>query len=133
VPGQKSVLASDLRINGIVATEGTLEVNGVIEGEIAADSLLIGHEGEVGGKVRAGQTELRGKLTGEIASTRLTLRAAAHMEADATCEELVIESGAHVEGHFARPAPEPVPAPAPAPAVAEPAAQPAPAAGTATT
>jgi hypothetical protein len=66
--GLKSVLASDLRVDGIVATEGILEVHGRIEGEVAADNLLIGDEGAISGKVRATQADLRGRLDGEIVS-----------------------------------------------------------------
>lgn len=125
--GQRSVLASDLRIDGIVATEGALEVHGRIEGEVAADQLLLGEDGAITGKVRANQADLRGVLTGEIATARLTLRAAARMEADATCETLVIEAGATVEGRFSRPpAPPPPPPPAPPPPAAPPAADPIP-------
>lgn len=120
--GQRSVLASDLRIDGIVATEGALEVHGRIEGEVAADTLLLGEEGSITGKLRANQADLRGTVAGEVATERLTLRAAARMEADAVCSVLVIEAGATVEGRFSRPAPPPQPAPAPAAAAAAPAA-----------
>ncbi|MFN6978239.1 MAG: polymer-forming cytoskeletal protein [Gemmobacter sp.] len=113
--GQRSILASDLRIDGIVATEGALEVHGRIEGEVAADAILLGEDGSITGKVRANQADLRGTLTGELTTDRLTLRAAARMEADATCETLVIEAGATVEGRFSRPAPPPPASPAPAP------------------
>ena len=113
--GQRSVLASDLRINGIVATEGALELHGVLEGEVAATTILVGHEGQVTGSIRAGNAELRGKVSGEIFCDTLVIRSAATSEADATCETLVIEAGASVEGRFARPEPaEPEPAPAPA-------------------
>jgi cytoskeletal protein CcmA (bactofilin family) len=119
--GLKSVLASDLRVDGIVATEGTLEVHGRIDGEVAADILLVGDDGVISGKVRASQADLRGRLDGEVVSQRLTLRAAARMEADATCEVLVIEAGAQVQGSFSRPEPPPPPAPpAPPPAAAAP-------------
>lgn len=107
-----SVLSADLRVTGIIATEGSLEVHGSVDGEIAASTLVIGNDGAVSGKVQAGQAELRGQLSGEIACNTLTLRAAARMTADATCGVLVIESGAEVEGRFARPAPPPAPAPA---------------------
>lgn len=106
-PGQKSILASDLLIKGIVATEGALEVQGTIDGEIAAESIVIGHEGRVTGTIRAAQAELRGHMAGDIACGELTIRAAAKSRADAVCETLVIESGAWVEGRFSRPAPAP--------------------------
>ncbi|MFN3936445.1 MAG: polymer-forming cytoskeletal protein [Gemmobacter sp.] len=101
--GQKSVLAADLRITGVVATEGSLEIHGAVEGEVAAAALVVGHDGTVGGKVRAGQAELLGQMNGEIVCDTLVLRGAARMQADATCKTLVIESGAEVEGRFSRP------------------------------
>ncbi|MDO9525872.1 MAG: polymer-forming cytoskeletal protein [Gemmobacter sp.] len=120
--GAASVLSSDLTVTGIIATEGSLEVHGVVDGEVAAATLMIGLEGAVSGKVQAGHAELRGKLSGEIACDALTLRASARMTADATCGILVIESGAEVEGRFSRPAPvappPPLPTPAPKPAPA---------------
>ncbi len=102
--GQRSVLASDLRVDGIVATEGALEIHGRIDGEVAADSLVLGDEGTVSGKIRTNQADLRGEVKGELVSTRLTLRSGARVEADVTCATLVIEAGAQVEGRFARPA-----------------------------
>jgi cytoskeletal protein CcmA (bactofilin family) len=122
--GTGSVLASDLKVSGIIATEGSLEVHGTVDGEIAASNLMIGNDGAVSGKVQAGQAELRGQLSGEIACNTLTLRASARMTADATCGTLVIESGAEVEGRFSRPAPVAPPAPAPAPKSEAPAAKP---------
>lgn len=117
--GQKSVLASDITVSGIIATEGALEVHGVVDGEIAATTLVVGHEGSVAGSVRAGQADIRGRLSGDISTASLTLRAAAQMKADASCETLIIESGAWVEGQFSRPEPPPAPEkPAPQPAAA---------------
>lgn len=102
--GQRSVLASDLRVDGIVATEGALEIHGHIDGEVAADSLVLGDDGTVSGKIRTNQADLRGIVKGELVSTRLTLRSGARVEADVTCATLVIEAGAQVEGRFSRPA-----------------------------
>lgn len=126
--GLVSVLASDLLVTGVVASEGTIELHGRVDGELAASSLVIGNEGRMKGKVQAGQVDLRGELEGAVSCGTLTLRAAARMKADAQSARLVIESGAEVEGRFTRPAPATPPAAkAPAPAAAPAAAEPAPA------
>ena len=127
--GLVSVLASDLVVTGVVASEGTIELHGNVDGELAAATLVIGNEGRMKGKVQAGQVDLRGEMEGAIACGTLTLRAAARMHADVQSVRLVIESGAEVEGRFTRPAPQPQAAPAPsAPPPAEAVAEPAPAA-----
>lgn len=105
--GQVSVLASDLVITGVVSSEGTVELHGNIDGEMAAAYVVIGHDGRMKGKVQAGQVELRGEMDGAINCGALTLRAQARMRADVHSNRLVIESGAEVEGRFSRPTPAP--------------------------
>lgn len=114
--GLVSVLASDLVVTGTVASEGTIELHGNVDGELAAATLVIGNEGRMKGKVQAGQVDLRGEMEGSVTCGTLTLRAAARMHADVQSARLVIESGAEVEGRFSRPAPQPQhSAPAPQP------------------
>jgi len=125
--GQASVLASDLVVTGAITAKGTIELHGNVDGEVVADHLMIGNEGRVKGRVQASSVDLRGEMDGALTCKELTLRAAARLNADVVAETLVIESGAEVEGRFARPAPpvaQPAPPPA-APASKPPAAAPA--------
>ena len=126
--GHISVLASDLVVTGVVASEGTIELHGHVEGELAAATLIIGNEGRMKGKVQAGQVDLRGEMEGAVACGALTLRAAARLNADVQSARLVIESGAEVEGRFSRPpatAADPAALPPPSAALAAPESQPA--------
>ena len=81
-PGQVSVLASDLIITGVVASEGTIELHGAIDGEMSAAFVVIGHDGRMKGRVQAGQVELRGELDGAVTCGALTLRRCAKQPAD---------------------------------------------------
>lgn len=96
----KSVLAHDLRIVGEITSNGTIEVLGEIEGNLSARGLVVGAEGRMSGSVSADTVEVKGKLTGRVASDTFTLRAAAQVAADITYTNLVIESGAQIEGKF---------------------------------
>ncbi len=96
----RSVLAQDLKIIGEISSNGTIEVLGEIEGNLAARGLVIGAEGRVAGSVVADTVEVKGKLNGRVASDTFTLRAAAQVAADITYTTLVIESGAQIEGTF---------------------------------
>lgn len=98
----RSVFSSDLKVTGEVSSGGTLEILGEVDGNVSARGLLIGSEGRVSGTVQADTVEVRGHLEGKVATNDFTLRAPAEVAADITYRTLVIESGASIEGHFAR-------------------------------
>lgn len=100
---QVSILAADLVVTGVVASEGTIEVHGTVDGEIAAATINIGQSGQIKGKVQAGQLDVQGNVSGQVAVGTLTLRAASTLEADCQSNRLVIENGATVQGRFNRP------------------------------
>lgn len=116
--GQVSVLASDLIITGVVASEGRVELHGLIEGELAASVLTIGADGTMKGRVQADHVEVLGRIEGAVNCGLLTLHETARLQADVQSPRLLIENGAEVEGSFSRPAPQIQPA-LPAPAVVD--------------
>jgi cytoskeletal protein CcmA (bactofilin family) len=103
VSGGRSVLAADLRIVGDITSQGSLEVMGDIEGTITAQSLIIGSEGRLKGKISSEVVEIRGATSGKISCTSLTLRSTATVKADVNYSALVIENGATVDGKFNKP------------------------------
>ena len=96
----KSVLAQDLRITGEISSTGSIEVLGEIEGNLTARGLVVGVEGRMTGTVSAESVEVKGRLDGKVATVTLSLRSSAEVAADVTYTNLVIESGAHIEGKF---------------------------------
>lgn len=98
----RSVFSNDLRVTGEVSCGGVLEILGEVDGNVTAKGLVIGAEGRVSGTVQAETVEVRGHLEGKVATNDFTLRAPAEVTADVTYRSLVIESGATIEGHFAR-------------------------------
>jgi cytoskeletal protein CcmA (bactofilin family) len=105
IPGSnsaRSVLGADLRITGEVVTTGSVEVLGDIDGNITAHGLIIGQEGRVKGSITADTVEVKGKLNGKVACQSFTLRSSAAVKADVTTSDIVIESGAAMDGRFLR-------------------------------
>ena len=96
----KSVLASDLKIVGEITSAGAVEVMGEIDGTLSARNVTIGGEGRVKGSVQAESIEVKGALDGRVATSGFPLRSTAKVEADVTYANLVIESGAQIEGSF---------------------------------
>jgi cytoskeletal protein CcmA (bactofilin family) len=100
--GARSVLSADIRLAGDLTSSGTVEVLGEVNGDIVAQTLIVGGEGRVTGTVRAETLEVRGKLEGKASCVSFTLRAAAQVTAEVNYETLVIENGAQIDGRFAR-------------------------------
>lgn len=102
VSNTKSTFSPDLRITGEVSSVGDIEMMGEIDGNVTARSLVVGGEGRMNGTVSADTVEVKGKLDGQVSAGSFTLRASAQVAADITYRSLVIESGAQIEGRFAK-------------------------------
>jgi cytoskeletal protein CcmA (bactofilin family) len=101
-PGGRTVLASDIRLSGDLASSGTVEILGQVTGDLAAQTLIVGAEGQVKGSVRAETVDVRGHLEGKVSCLSFTLRSSAIVTADVNYDQLTIESGAQIDGSFAR-------------------------------
>lgn len=101
VPGGRTVLASDIRLSGDLSSAGTVEILGEVTGDISAQTLIVGAEGQVKGSVRAETVEVRGHLEGKVSCLSFTLRSSAIVAAEVNYDSLMIESGAQIDGRFA--------------------------------
>ncbi len=98
----KSVLSSDLRINGDISSDGAVEILGKVEGTVTAKALMVGVDGSLNGTVSAESVDVKGSLDGRISCVNLILRGHARVGADVTYKTVVIESGAEIRGRFTR-------------------------------
>lgn len=105
-----SILSSDLVINGTVISEGEIQLDGQIEGDIRAGSLTIGEKASVKGEVIADNLVIRGRVLGSVRGRQVTLMSTARIEGDITHSALSVESGAFFEGNC-RHASDPLSAP----------------------
>jgi cytoskeletal protein CcmA (bactofilin family) len=99
----RSVLGADLKITGEIASTGSVEILGEIDGNITANGLIIGQEGRVKGSITAHTVEVKGRLDGKVTCETFTLRSSSTVKADITTTGIVIESGAQIDGRFLKP------------------------------
>jgi len=94
-------LGKGSRITGKLAFEGTVRVDGQVEGEIAAqDTLLIGESAILNAKISGSSIIINGKVTGDItASKRVEIRAPGKLFGNVTTPCLIIQEGVVFEGH----------------------------------
>jgi len=93
-------LGKGTKIVGKLSFEGSVRIEGQIEGEIAAqDTLTIGESAVVKAKVTGTSVIVHGQVTGDIqARTRLELRAPSKVVGNINSGSLVIHEGAVFEG-----------------------------------
>lgn len=97
-PGPPSLISENLHIKGNLQSEGEIQIDGKVDGDVTALSLTIGEKGIVNGEIISGRIMVRGKVKGQIRSQEVQLTKSAHVTGDIHHDTLGIESGAFVEG-----------------------------------
>jgi len=97
-----SVIGPDVRIVGDIITQGEMQIDGQVEGDITCQTLVVGEGARIIGEVTAENVRVHGHLTGKIVATQVAIAKSAQVEGDITHETLEIEAGASLEGHLIR-------------------------------
>ncbi|MCP2670429.1 polymer-forming cytoskeletal protein [Maricaulaceae bacterium EIL42A08] len=97
-----SILSNDLVVKGSIVSEGEVQLDGKVEGDVRATSLTIGEEATVKGEVIAENVVIRGRVEGSVRARQVQLASTARVEGDVIHASLAIESGAYFDGHCKR-------------------------------
>jgi cytoskeletal protein CcmA (bactofilin family) len=89
------------RVTGRLFFDGTVRVDGQVEGEISAqDTLIVGESAVVTAQITGATVIIRGKVTGDInAKKRVEIRAPGKLYGNIVTPSLVIHEGVTFEGH----------------------------------
>jgi cytoskeletal protein CcmA (bactofilin family) len=93
-----SILSAGLTITGNLATDGELQIDGAVEGDIAAAKLTLGERAKIKGEITVEILIVRGEITGSVHARQVQLAASARIHGDICHETLAIEAGARVDG-----------------------------------
>lgn len=94
-------LGKGSRVEGKLNFEGSVKIDGQVEGEIQAqEAVIIGESAVLNAQIIASTVILTGKVTGDItARKRVELRAPARLTGNINTPSLVIHEGVMFEGH----------------------------------
>lgn len=97
-----SIVGPGMTITGDCETEGTVRVEGKVEGTIrSGKAVVIGEDGEVVGDVHTQDAVVAGRVEGSIqADSRIELKASARIEGDVRCRRVKLEEGGFVDGRI---------------------------------
>lgn len=104
-----SLLSSDLIITGDIKTDGEVQIDGRLDGNVIAGKVTIGEHGAVNGKIVSAVVLVRGKVTGKIDAMSIELAETANVQADLLQDKLVIANGAFFDGKCTRKSSAPTP------------------------
>lgn len=101
-PVAPTIISADMRITGNITSEGEVQVDGVVDGDVRGAKVSIGASGHVAGAVSADRILVRGRVNGQIRAQLVTLTRTAQVKGDIYHDSLSMESGAKLEGHCRR-------------------------------
>lgn len=127
--GIPSIIGANLTIRGNLSSDGAVQIDGTVEGDIDSKSLIVGEGASIHGTISADTVMVCGKTEGAIKGKSVQLMSKAWVTGDIVHESLSVEAGASIEGRVgrreAKPLIQPHPNP-PAKVQAAPKAEPAP-------
>ncbi len=94
----RAIIDACLNIDGNLTTEGEVQVDGRINGNIRCAHLTVGREATIIGDITAEEVVVRGKVTGIIRGNRVILQDGAQVESEIFQSKLTIEEGANFKG-----------------------------------
>ncbi|WP_374299213.1 polymer-forming cytoskeletal protein [Ferrovibrio sp.] len=93
-----SILSAGLTVNGDLNSEGEMQIDCLVNGDVTAVRLAIGENAKVVGEVVAEQVLIRGEVIGRIRAKSVELDKTAKVRGDIWHELLSIAAGAKIEG-----------------------------------
>ena len=97
-PAVPSIISADLKLTGNLRSDGEIQVDGTVVGDIRTKTLLIGKTANIKGEIFADNVRIHGTVHGQVKARSVILAKTAHVIGDILHEDLTIETGAFLEG-----------------------------------
>lgn len=106
--GTLSLISNETTIEGKLATDGSLQIDGRIVGDVNAKAhVSVGLTGTVEGSITARNVAISGRMKGWIAAAeKLILEGKSVVRGDLKATKLVVDEGAVFDGHCVMSKPE---------------------------
>lgn len=99
---QPSVIASNMHLLGNIISDGLLDIDGKVDGNVRAHSVTVRPNGAIRGDVMAEDVFVYGRVEGLIKAKNVTLYETAEVQGVIMHEAITIEDGAVVDGKIKR-------------------------------
>ncbi|MFO0389474.1 MAG: polymer-forming cytoskeletal protein [Alphaproteobacteria bacterium] len=97
-----TVVTREMHILGNIVSDGVIDFDGTIDGNIRCQMLTVRGHGKVNGEIIADNVLVYGKVVGLIRSRHAHLFSSCHIEGIVMHESITIEDGAFIDGKCKR-------------------------------
>lgn len=94
-----SIISADLVVNGTLTSQGDIQIDGRVEGDVRSVGLVIGDKAVINGEIFAEDVTVRGRVQGSIRARKVLLCSTCHVEGNILHEAFAVETGAFFEGN----------------------------------
>lgn len=95
-----SIISTNLTITGHMNTNGDVQIDGTIDGDVQSKQITLGESGVVNGAIVADLARISGTVNGSITARVVELGRAAKITGDINHFSLAIEPGAFIQGQL---------------------------------
>jgi len=95
-----SIISEGFTFEGVITSDGVLNIAGTVRGKITAKSVLIDASGVVDGELNSDQLVIKGQLKGEVNCEDLNVGPLAHVDGTISYKYIHIQRGGKVSGKF---------------------------------
>ncbi len=99
---EPSVIASNMNVLGNIVSDGILDIDGQVDGNVRGHYVTVRPNGRIRGDLMAEEVFVHGTVDGLIKAQNVTLFASAHVRGTIMHETITIEDGAAVDGKLKR-------------------------------
>ena len=97
-----TIISANTSIKGDIISDGILQLDGHVEGNVICSELVIGLKGSLVGGAKVQDLQLYGSAKGLISADSLFIAKTAKLVGDATHNSIAIEPGAYIDGRCLR-------------------------------
>jgi cytoskeletal protein CcmA (bactofilin family) len=97
-PAHSSVVLAGTNVTGNIDSDGDILIDGSLRGSLRAQRLTVGLDGLIEGDVAADEVTVRGTVKGPIHARHIHLEHGAEVEGDITTTTIAIDTGARLTG-----------------------------------
>ena len=95
-----SIISEDASITGSLISQGEIQLDGKVDGDVKVSRLVIGVSGVVEGSVNADSIVIKGKIIGTLNAGEVVIEQTAEVHGDIYQDRLSIAAGAVIEGNL---------------------------------
>ena len=93
-----SIISTDMQVTGEMSFKGKARVDGVVEGNIKGEHLVLSESGKVHGDIELVTLICHGSIEGNVKAQKVTAHASSSIKGNLVATSLTVESGAQLNG-----------------------------------